>query len=65
MGLDLWQARLPGPLIVSHARVNPAPNHCLASGSRLQALKWVAQWKKGEKKKKKDTDNSSGGNKQE
>ena len=46
MGLDLWQARPPGPLIVSHARVNPAPNHCLASGSRLQALKRVAQWKK-------------------
>ena len=45
-GLDLWQARPPGPLIVSHARANPAPNHCLASASRLQALKWVGQWKR-------------------
>ena len=53
MGSDLWQARPPGPLIVSHARANPAPNHCLASASRLQALKRVAQWKKEKKEKKK------------
>ncbi|XP_029426434.1 uncharacterized protein LOC115072774 [Nannospalax galili] len=46
MGLDLWQARHPGPLIVSHARATcgsePLPGLCAC---RLPALKWVAQSK--------------------
>lgn len=46
MGLDLWQVGPRASLSILW-QSKPAPNHCLASVCRLQALKWVAQW--GEK----------------